>query len=45
MRSRAETDARLVLLLAPWPGDGHYPTGADVDAARMPVNATAPPLT
>jgi quercetin dioxygenase-like cupin family protein len=40
----AGTNARLVLMLAPWPGDGHYPMGADVDAARMPANATAPPL-
>lgn len=40
----AQTDARLVLLLAPWPGDGHYRSGAEIDAARMPVNATAPPM-
>jgi hypothetical protein len=33
-----------VLLLAPWPGDGHYPSGAEIDAARMPANATAPPI-
>src|SRR6476619_7368593 len=40
----AQSDARLVLLLAPWPGDGHYPSGAEFDAARMPANATAPPI-
>jgi quercetin dioxygenase-like cupin family protein len=25
-------------------GDGHYATGAEFDAERMPANATAPPL-
>jgi len=40
----AQSDARLGLLLAPWPGDGHYPSGAEFDAARMPANATAPPI-
>src|SRR6478609_1360165 len=32
----ARGGARLLLMLAPWPGDGHYRDGADADAARMP---------
>lgn len=40
----ATSDARLLLVLAPWPGDGHYPDGVEVDAARMPANATADPI-
>ena len=40
----ALSDARLLLLLAPWPGQGHYADGADVDAARMPAHGTAAPL-
>ena len=28
-------------LLSPWPGDGHFPVGAEFDAGRMPANATA----
>ena len=37
--------ARLLLMLAPWPGDGHYRDGADADAARMPGQRRADPLT
>jgi quercetin dioxygenase-like cupin family protein len=40
---RAEEDSRVLLLLAPWPGAGHYPAGGDADPRRMPRNATAPP--
>ncbi len=40
---RALTPARIVLLLAPWPGDGHYQAGEKTDPARMPANA-APSL-
>lgn len=40
----ATRDARLLLLLAPWPGEGHYPQGVEVDAGRMPANATADPM-
>jgi quercetin dioxygenase-like cupin family protein len=36
--------ARLVLLLAPWPGDGHYPAGTDTDPERMPAHGSTPPL-
>ena len=40
----AASDARILLVLAPWPGDGHYPDGAAVDAARMPANARVEPI-
>ena len=40
----SEEGARVLLLLAPWPGDGHYPDGAAVDAARMPANARVEPI-
>ena len=36
--------ARLLLMLAPWPGDGHYPDGTDADAARMPSRGSAEPI-
>jgi quercetin dioxygenase-like cupin family protein len=36
--------ARLLLMLAPWPGEGHYPDGAGADAARMPARASADPI-
>jgi quercetin dioxygenase-like cupin family protein len=41
---KARGDARVLLMLSPWPGAGHFPAGAAVDAARMPANATARPL-
>ncbi len=41
---RALEPSRLLLLLTPWPGDGHFPEGEDTDPGRMPANATAPPL-
>ena len=40
----ARGDARVLLMLSPWPGAGHFPDGAQVDAGRMPANATARPL-
>ena len=40
----AAADARILLVLAPWPGDGHFPEGAAVDAARMPANARVEPI-
>jgi len=40
----ARGDARVLLMLSPWPGDGHFPVGAEIDAGRMPANATARPL-
>ena len=36
--------SRILLVLAPWPGTGHFADGEDADPARMPTNATAPPL-
>ncbi len=41
---RALQPSRILLLLAPWPGDGHFADGEDADPARMPTNASAPPL-
>lgn len=36
--------SRILLLLTPWPGDGHFAAGQDADPARMPANAAVPPL-
>ncbi|MFN8188743.1 MAG: hypothetical protein U0R69_16880 [Gaiellales bacterium] len=36
-------DARLLLLLAPWPAPGHYGEDEPIDPAQ-PSHATAPPL-
>jgi quercetin dioxygenase-like cupin family protein len=36
--------ARLLLMLAPWPGEGHYPDGTLVDSVRTPANATERPM-
>lgn len=41
---RALTPARIVLLLAPWPGAGHFRAGESTDSERMPANASAKPL-
>jgi quercetin dioxygenase-like cupin family protein len=41
---RALEASRLLLLLAPWPGQGHFREGEDADPGRMPANAAAPPL-
>jgi quercetin dioxygenase-like cupin family protein len=38
---RAIETSRLLLLLAPWPGDGHYQTG---ESEHVAVNAQVPPL-
>lgn len=40
---RALEPSRILLLLAPWPGEGHFREGEDADPGRMPANA-APPL-
>jgi quercetin dioxygenase-like cupin family protein len=40
----ARGDARVLLMLSPWPGAGHFPDGAQFDAGRMPANATERPL-
>jgi len=41
---RALEPSRILLLLAPWPGEGHFQEGADADPERMPANAAVPPL-
>lgn len=41
---RAVGPARVLLLLAPWPGDGHYPAGEDADPERLPAHGHAAPL-
>lgn len=38
---RADTDARLLLLLAPWPARDHYGPGEDADPTRTPSRGTA----
>ena len=38
-------DARLLLLLAPWPGDGHNTASEPPHDQHLPKNATATPLT
>ena len=40
---RALEPSRILLLLAPWPGEGHFRPGEDADPARMPANAAARP--
>ena len=36
--------SRVLLLLSPWPGDGHYQVGEDAHPGRLPAHAQAPPL-
>lgn len=43
-RLRALERSRILLLLAPWPGDGHFADGEITDPARMPAHAAEPPL-
>ena len=38
---RAEADARLLLLLAPWPARDHYPPEQAADPTRTPARGTA----
>ena len=40
---RALEPSRILLLLTPWPGEGHFREGEDADPERMPATA-APPL-
>ena len=40
---RAVEPARLMLLLAPWPGPGHYDASEHEDPHSLPVNATERP--
>ncbi|HSI98160.1 MAG TPA: hypothetical protein VK926_07330 [Gaiellaceae bacterium] len=41
---RASKASRILLLLTPWPGEGHFHEDAEVDPGRMPAQATEPPL-
>ena len=41
---RALEPSRILLLLSPWPGEGHFAAGEDSDPERLPAQATAPPL-
>jgi quercetin dioxygenase-like cupin family protein len=41
---RALESSRILLVLAPWPGEGHFREGEDADPERMPANAASPPL-
>jgi quercetin dioxygenase-like cupin family protein len=41
---RALEDSRLLLLLAPWPGEGHFQEGEDANPERVPASASVPPL-
>jgi quercetin dioxygenase-like cupin family protein len=41
---RALEPSRLLLLLTPWPGKGHFRDAEATDPGRMPANATVPPL-
>ncbi len=37
-------DSRVLLLLAPWPGEGHYLDGEAADPSRIAAHAVAAPL-
>jgi quercetin dioxygenase-like cupin family protein len=39
---RALAQSRLLLVLAPWPGEGHFREGEVTDPERMPANAEPP---
>ncbi len=41
---RAANDARVLLLLAPWPADSHYAAGEAARPDRLPQNARSPAL-
>lgn len=43
-RIEALEDARILLVLAPWPGEGHFREGEDANPERMPANAAVPPM-
>jgi quercetin dioxygenase-like cupin family protein len=40
---RALAPSRLLLVLAPWPGDGHYHEGEQADPERVPPSVAVPP--
>jgi quercetin dioxygenase-like cupin family protein len=39
---RAIDSSRILLLLVPWPGAGHFREGENADPARMPATAVPP---
>lgn len=39
----ALSESRLLLLLVPWPGEGHFHDDVVVDPERMPSQASEPP--
>ena len=41
---RALEPSRILIVLAPWPGEGHFRDGEVTDPERMPANAAVPPL-
>ena len=41
---RAIEPAKLLLLFTPWPGEGHYQANEEAHPERMPLHASAPPL-
>jgi quercetin dioxygenase-like cupin family protein len=41
---RALEPSRLLLILAPWPGDGHFHDGEQPDPERVPAQASVDPL-
>lgn len=43
-RVTARSEGRILLLLTPWPGAGHYKDGEQVDPGRMPADAAEPPM-
>jgi quercetin dioxygenase-like cupin family protein len=40
---RALEPSRILLVLAPWPGDGHFPEGREADPQRIPPGSAEPP--
>jgi quercetin dioxygenase-like cupin family protein len=40
---RALAPSRLLLVLAPWPGDGHFLESEHVDPEHMPASVAVPP--
>lgn len=36
--------SRILLVLAPWPGEGHFAEGRDADPFHMAAQASVPPL-
>lgn len=41
---RALEASRVLLLLAPWPAEGHFQSGEDADPERLPEQVAVPPL-